>query len=447
MSYPQKLFKHIQFICVHKGFRRYLKNTSWLFSGQMIRMIIGLFVSVAVARYLGPRQFGLYNFITSIVALVAVVGNLGLQNLIKRELVDFPEQRNQILGTAFVLTAATGVSSYIGMLFIVGCSSNSYEWLGLFALLGSVLFTNPFKCIETWFQSQVRSDLSVAAVTVVVIISAILKVSVVLKGGTLIEFGYIVLIEGFLVSFMYLYFYKKNFGSVLKWMSNLKTAKDLLRQSWPLIFSGVAVAVYMRIDQIMLGKIVGETAVGEYAVAVRLSAIWHFVPKLLAISLFPAIVNSMKQGRVNYERRLKHYFNLNAGLAYVICAVVSVCSNRIVELLYGSNYGPAGVILAIHVWCGLFVFLGVARSQYLIAEKLFKFSMLCTIFGAVVNIALNSIFISRFGGVGAAVSTLASYSISSYFSSFLLLTKKPSIRFQLLAIFVPIKLVKMSVPK
>ena len=47
----------------HAGFKRYFKNTSWLFGGQMFRMLLGLFVSVAVARYLGPEDFGLFNYV------------------------------------------------------------------------------------------------------------------------------------------------------------------------------------------------------------------------------------------------------------------------------------------------------------------------------------------------------------------------------------------------
>lgn len=96
----------------HAGFKRYFKNTSWLFGGQMLRMVLGLFVSIAVARYLGPKDFGLYNYVLSIVALVAVLGNLGLRNLAKRELVATPEERDEILGTCFVLSALSGIVAY-----------------------------------------------------------------------------------------------------------------------------------------------------------------------------------------------------------------------------------------------------------------------------------------------------------------------------------------------
>ena len=37
----------------------------------------------------------------------------------------------------------------------------------------------------------------------------------------------------------------------------------MLRDGWPLIFSGLIVMIYMRIDQMMLGEMIDETAVGN----------------------------------------------------------------------------------------------------------------------------------------------------------------------------------------
>ena len=90
-------FSLIERVNAHAGFRKYLKNTGWLFSGQMLRMLLGLSVSVAVARYLGPADFGIFNFVLSIVALITVVCSLGLENLAQRELVKHSEDKDKII--------------------------------------------------------------------------------------------------------------------------------------------------------------------------------------------------------------------------------------------------------------------------------------------------------------------------------------------------------------
>jgi len=66
----------------------------------------------------------------------------------------------------------------------------------------------------------------------------------------------------------------------------------------------------------------------------------------------------------------------------------------------------------------LFVFLGVARTQYLINEGLIRFSFFTTALGAIVNVGLNLTLIPQYEGIGAAIATVVSYGVSGYFSSF-----------------------------
>ena len=53
----------------HQGFMKYFKNTSWLFSEQILRMVVGLFVGIWVARYLGPERFGMFSYVLAILSL------------------------------------------------------------------------------------------------------------------------------------------------------------------------------------------------------------------------------------------------------------------------------------------------------------------------------------------------------------------------------------------
>ncbi len=66
----------------------------------------------------------------------------------------------------------------------------------------------------------------------------------------------------------------------------------------------------------------------------------------------------------------------------------------------------------------MFVFLGVARAQYLINEGLIRFSFFTTALGAIANVGLNFILIPQYGGVGAAIATVVSQGASAYLSSF-----------------------------
>ncbi len=425
----------------HAGFKRYLKNTSWLFGGQIFRMALGLFVSVAVARYLGPEDFGLFNYVISIVALAGVVSQLGLRELARRELVESPERRNEIMGTCFVLNLGAGLIIYAAMLLIVFSQSDNSLVVGLFALLGSpMLLLSSLNYVELWFQSQVRSDLSVLTSSASLAIFAVLKIVAILHGAGLIVFGYLFLFEAITLCLLQIYFYHKHFGSILQWRMKWDTALNFLRQSWPLILSSLAVTVYTKIDQVMLGAMLDDEAVGQYSVAVRISSVWYFIPSILATSLFPAILNARRQYADLYQKRLQNYFDLNAGLAYLIAIPLSLGAPWIISILFGEAYKAAGPILAIHAWNCLFVFLWGAREQYLVAEKLFAFSMGCNFAGAIVNLLLNYYLIPNYEGCGAAFATFVSHAISTFLGSFMILHSHPNLMLQIKATLLPVKI-------
>ena len=71
----------------YQGFMKYFKNTSWLFGEKILRMIVGLFVGIWVARYLGPEQFGLFSYAQGFVGLFTAISTLELDGIVVRELI------------------------------------------------------------------------------------------------------------------------------------------------------------------------------------------------------------------------------------------------------------------------------------------------------------------------------------------------------------------------
>jgi Na+-driven multidrug efflux pump len=59
----------------------------------------------------------------------------------------------------------------------------------------------------------------------------------------------------------------------------------------------------------------------------------------------------------------------------------------------------------------MFVFLGVARSSYLINEGFTSFDLFATSTGAILNVVLNLFLIPEYGAHGAAVSTVISQAV------------------------------------
>src|SRR5262249_3719360 len=114
-----------------------------------------------------------------------------------------------------------------------------------------------------------------------------------------------------------------------------------------------------------------------------------------------------------YDERLAKLFKLVASIALAIAIPMTFLSNYLTKALYGNAYHGAGPILAIHIWAALFVFLGTAQSPWNIIEGLTKLALLRTSLGACANIILNILLIPKYGGIGAAIATTASYALAA----------------------------------
>lgn len=393
--------------------RNIILNTGWLLADKVLALGVGLVVSVWMARYLGPEQFGLLNFCIAFVSLFAVVSKLGLDGIVVRDLVRLDPFKGELLGTAFVL-------KLIGGFLIVGATvpvimnlrPNDYMIWVFIAIISSAAVPRAFEVIDFWFQAQVRSVYSVFSRQAAFLVVAMLKAALILAKAPLIFFVLALFIESVLgaVGLIVAYLYRG--CRIRAWRISWRRAKQLLKDSWPLVLSGLAIAVYMHIDQIMLGEMVGNTAVGIYSAAARLSNVWYFIPVAILSSLYPSFLQTKQANEDRYRRLLQKVFNLMSSLAYIIAIPVSLTSAWLIALLFGQEYAGAAPILAIHIWAGLFVFFGIARERWLITEGLTKFSFATTAVGAASNVLLNYILIPHYGAVGAAVSTLVSYAIA-----------------------------------
>ena len=188
----------------------------------------------------------------------------------------------------------------------------------------------------------------------------------------------------------------------------------ILHDSLPLILSSVAVTIYMDIDQIMIKNMMSSEALGIYAVAVKLSEAWYFIPGVISASVFPAIVNARKVSKELYEKRFMKLYSLMFWLSTSIALLTTIFASLIIHIIYGYQYLGAVTALQIYVWAGVAVSLGFVLGQYLIAENYTQISAVGAVVGAVTNVVLNIIFIPKYGINAAAVATFISYTLATF---------------------------------
>jgi O-antigen/teichoic acid export membrane protein len=394
--------------------QKYLKNISWLFIEKIFRIISGLFVGIWVARYLGPKDFGMFSYAMSFVGLFITVGSLGVDSILVRELVKTPEKRHTLLGTSFLMKLIGAFFVFCILFIFLSVSPNEQPINLMIWIIGGTVFFQALNVIEFYFQSIVKSKYVVFANLIALSISAGLKIIFILTYQSVIYFAGVFLLESIVFGFGLVYFYQNQKLNFKNWEIDVVVAKSILKDSWPLILTGVVISVYMKIDQVMIKHLIGDTAVGEYAVAVKLSELWYFIPIVIVSSVYPALIEAKKNSEEFFKSRLQKLYDLMVWMAIFIAVPMTFLSDFVVTLLYGNAYESAGGVLMIHIWTGIFVFMGLAFSNYLTIENLTKKSLYRTTLGAVVNVILNFILIPKLGIKGGAVATLIAQITTNY---------------------------------
>jgi|YelNatPaOPRAMG01_1025707.scaffolds.fasta_scaffold69260_1 O-antigen/teichoic acid export membrane protein len=419
MTLPQKEEKINTKINFGSGaFKKYFANTSWLFAERIIRILINFIVTVYIVRYLGPKDFGLLSYAISFVALFATIATIGLDNIVVRELVKNPDKKNYLLGTAFGLRLAGAISSILLIVLTVfSIHENSFDiWLILIISLTNIF--QSFNVVDFYFQSKVLSKFSVIVQSLSLIISSIIKILLMIFKYQLIYFAVATTLESFLLALGFIIVYRINGEKIFNWKFDKLLSISLFKDSWPLILSGIAIAVYMKIDQVMLKYMLNDVEVGYYAVAVKLSESWYFIPVAIVSSLFPAIINAKGSDEKLYKSRLQKLYDLLALISIGIALPVTFLSKFIISILFGNSYLPSAPVLTIYIWAGVSVFLGVATNQFLVTENFTRLIFYRTFAGMILNVILNLILIPVMGITGSAVATLLSYSLSGFFMGF-----------------------------
>lgn len=397
-----------------------VSNTGWLFAEKMLRMGVGLFVGVWVARFLGPEQYGYLSYALAFASLFSAIAGLGLDGIVVRELVRDPSGTCEILGTAFVLKFLSGVFTFLTVLaairLIRPTDSLTFWLVGIIA--GGMIF-NAFDTIDFWFQSQVQSKYSVVAKSSAFLLISVAKIALILTDAPLIAFAGAGFAEIVIGSLGMVVTYRASGRHILCWRSNLPVAKRLLKDSWPLILSSVAIMIYMRIDQVMIGEMVGSKEVGIYSVAVQLVEAWYFIPGVIVSSVFPSIVEAKEMGESVFYERLQQLYNFMAFMAYVVAIPVTFLAGWVIKTLYGVAYSKAGPMLAVLIWSILFTNLGVARSTFLTAMNWTRVHFLTVALGALINVVLNYILIPQYGGMGAVIASCFAYWFASHGACFI----------------------------
>ncbi len=396
-----------------------LQSTGWQIGAQIYTMFFSLIVGSVTARYLGPENYGLIGYGQSIVALFNTVATLGMGEVIVNDLVNKPEERAAIIGSAIFMRFLSSLTCIVIIDVCVSLLEPDNVLLKIITLLQSIaLLLQSCDILTYWFQANMKFKYPAIGSMVATTLVSLWRISLLIRGTSVEWFAFSSCIQylasGFVVFFIF--FHQNNIKLVIEF----KTMRSIFRRSYHFVLSNLAIALYTQMDKIMLGKMLGEEKVGLYSAAGTIAGLWEFIPM--------AIINSAKV--IIYKNfHKKDLYQLQQALLFVGITMLSFLAGAGVLIfgkfailfLYGKKYIESVAALNILIWATGFAMIGTARgSTWIILNDMNKYVKYYVVIASAVNIILNYALIPHYDIVGAAFATLVSQITASFIAPFII---------------------------
>lgn len=395
--------------------KQFMANTGWLIFDKVFHMILSLVVTSMTARYLGKEGYGVINFGLSFINIFTIICKLGIDSIIVNELVKNKEKSGEILGTTLVLRLISSLCSLVLTFVFVSVLKPNQSIVMIVTMIQSIsLIFVTLDTVDFYFQSILKSKYTAIARSISYPLVCLLRLIFIFFKVSVVWFAWATVLDAVMIGIVLLYFYLKK--EKRKITFSVRQAKHLLQNSYSFIWANLLVTIYTQMDRIMVGSLVGDAETGIYSAAMTIANLWIFIPNALIDSARPLIMELKASGKdETYKLR---YAQLYAGIIWISIAAgifFTVFSNITIIIIYGKEYFEAVIVLKILIWSRLFSLIGTARNIWLICEECAKYVKWFVGAGAGINIILNFILIPLFGALGAAIATLITEIVSSFF--------------------------------
>lgn len=381
--------------------------------------MLGLAVSVWVTRYLGPHDFGLLSYSLAFIAFFSWLSDLGLRQITVRELTKYPEKKDQILCTVFVLKLIGAILSVLLIATSISYLKPDDDLLRLVIWLASLSYIlQTFSVIDLFFQSRVLSKYTAMASACSIVATSALKIYFIVAKYSVVYFAMATLFDLLVTGILLTVFFISTGSSIRAWRFNPSLAAELLKYAWPLMISTFLISIHMRVDQVMIERMLSIEQLGVYSVAVRLSEFWFFIPGIAVSTMMPYFVSLREIDYDLYARRFQQILSFMFWMGAVVGVFTVLVGRSLLSFLYGEAFEGAYWALVFNIWSGIFVAQGLASSLWLITENLQIYRLYVQIAAVAINLAANGMLIPVIGISGAAISTLLTHFISAWVLGF-----------------------------
>ena len=401
--------------------QRIAKNTGIILVGDLFFRLISLVVTIYLARYLDPVGFGKYSFIFAYLAFFDIITDLGLQDILVREMSRDPSAAPKLIGNAYIIRLPLAVFAVVLSIIVISFMAYPADTTTcIYIAAFTILFISFSDFYATIFQANLRMEYRIIAKLAFKIISAALILWIIFSHGTLMQV-IIALVFSEMVKTLISYLFSRKFVRP-RFEIDFGLWKYLLREALPIALSSVIWVIYFRIDVIMLSMMMGDAEVGLYSAAYKLSESLNLIPFALMTSLFPIMSASFKSSEERLVRSYRLSFKYLSIITLPIAISITILADEIIFLIYGAEFAGSAIALKILIW-GLVLASGNSIFGRLLTsigkqKQLTIITAVCA-FG---NVLLNFVLIPVMSYSGACIASVMTAMIA-FFVGFYFVSK------------------------
>lgn len=396
--------------------RKIVENVYWAVLGKVVNIICGLLVGIMVARYLGPDQFGLMNYVISYVSIFSILATFGLDGIEIRELAKQGAVKETILGTAFVIRLIfAGITTLLVLVTLWMFESDVFTFVMVMVYSLSLILSS-LNVVRNYFTSIVLNEYVVKTEIFRTLIGSGIKALLLISHCSLSWFIVASTFDFVLVGGGYIYSYHEKAGSIRAWKFDFSIARILIKESFPLLLSGTAVIIYQKIDAVMIRNMMDNASVGQFSAASKVTELAIFIPTVIAQTVTPLLVKAHQEDPERYHAKQQQFMDIMVWSAVAVALAMCLLAYPAIWVLYGEKYLSAIPVLQIMAWKTVFMALSAASGQMIIIQNLQRYAVVRNIVGCIVSVALNFLLIPAWGIIGSALATVITVAFSGYFS-------------------------------
>lgn len=405
-----------------------VKNTGIMMFAEFGSRMLDAFVSVILARYLGPHGFGLMAFAIAFPSMFSIVVGFGMGAFITRDLARDPSQMSRYVSNGLMLKlllALLTVAVVCIFSLVLGHPAPKVKLVIMGTLL--MIFEANVRFILSVFQAYQR-------MTIVAIVNLTARLGWVLlsiglvfsKGGINELLGVRVLLYGVALVVTIILIDRKI--EKIKWSLDFAFIWKMMKASFPFALFRLFGGVYTDIDTVMLSSMRGDIMTGWYAAGYKILRVFSFIPSGVFQGVMPSFTKISNKNPENMTVVLERSIKYLLISVLPICGATFLLAKPITVLVYGAKFSQAAGALQILIWALVFTFLNSALNASIAAQGQERRGSWIMFTGLAASALSNLVAIPLWGHLGAAATTILAEGIVFYLQVRLVAKKIPGLR-------------------